>query len=871
MVLVLTVYFIPCYTQSEKIDPEILDMIATGNRRSLNIMVSFDEKVDFELLKTTFLHQQVPVNQRPKMVIEALKSVAEKAQGPLLEACVNKYNRQISKLIPFWIVNKVFIECQPSIVYNLASLPGVNFISIEKGIMRLEEPTYVGTGEHERSPGLAEPGLYAINAHKMWELGYSGRGRLVYNYDTGVWPDHPAFNERFIGKRFPMSQSWIGYSSAVPTGEINSHGTHVLGTMTGLVEETNDTLGVAVKAYWIANDLVGTSVSSLPPLEAMIQAFEWALNPDNDINTSYDVPDVINNSWRWYDAPDQLHCGQGMVVDLMNAIEAAGIANVFAGGNFGPDNTTISSPQRINTSKVNTFSVGSVNANLNYPYPISDFSSRGPSQCEGSENDKIHPQVVAPGEMVRSAWGTNGYNTISGTSMACPHVSGAVLLLKEAFPFLSGDQLLWALFRTAVDFGESGEDNTFGNGLIDVFAAYEYLADVWQPADPFHPEWDLSVDLISGVEEGGVLCNNIIYPEIHYSNKGSSVIDSIQIKYWFSGIRDTFELMVTNELLPSEKTSIHLGELFLDESAQYELNVLAQIPGIETEYDLYNNRLKASIRKFNVIDIPFIENFEDSSFYNVWWLENPDRSVTWEIVSLTGHENNQMAGSMQFFNYSPRDKQIDKMVLFNVHLPETEETMLSFDIAYAPFLKNVSENRDTLRVKVYIHCDPSTSKVIYEKAGDSLITHNVISLNFHPQNPAQWRHETLSLQEFKGNDISVVFESVNLKWNNLYIDNITLDTFPMLSSGKIPDSPQDNHLVSIYPNPAYDVVRLFINASFKAVGTIRLLNTFGELIDERDVDFEEPVFWDVSRLPGGYYIFQISDNKYFKYSKGFVK
>ncbi|HAY70837.1 MAG TPA: hypothetical protein DCX89_03020, partial [Saprospirales bacterium] len=166
----------------------------------------------------------------------------------------------------------------------------------------------------------------------------------------------------------------------------------------------------------------------------------------------------------------------------------------------------------------------------------------------------------------------------------------------------------------------------------DVFAAYEYLADVWQPADPFHPEWDLSVDLISGVEEGGVLCNNIIYPEIHYSNKGSSVIDSIQIKYWFSGIRDTFELMVTNELLPSEKTSIHLGELFLDESAQYELNVLAQIPGIETEYDLYNNRLKASIRKFNVIDIPFIENFEDSSFYNVWWLENPDRSVTWEIV-----------------------------------------------------------------------------------------------------------------------------------------------------------------------------------------------------------------------------------------------
>jgi len=212
------------------------------------------------------------------------------------------------------------------------------------------------------------------------------------------------------------------------------------------------------------------------------------------------------------------------------------------------------------------------------------------------------------------------------------------------------------------------------------------------------------------------------------------------------------------------------------------------------------------------------------------------------------------------------------MVLFNIHVPETEETLLSFDLAYAPFLKNVSENRDTLRVKVFSLCDPVTSRILYEKAGDSLITHNVISLNFHPQNTDQWRQETISLKEFAGTDISIVFESVNLKWNNLYIDNISVDTFPLVSTSRIPQNDHDSHQVNIFPNPAFDVIRLDINSSLEASGCfISLRNALGELIEERNVDFDEQIFWDVSKLPGGYYFFQITDNKYFNRSIGFVK
>ena len=73
---------------------------------------------------------------------------------------------------------------------------------------------------YDRTPNGVENGLIAINAPAMWSLGYTGRGRLAYNYDTGVWPSHPAFSNRFIGDRFPMEQSWIGYFNPFPNGSV---------------------------------------------------------------------------------------------------------------------------------------------------------------------------------------------------------------------------------------------------------------------------------------------------------------------------------------------------------------------------------------------------------------------------------------------------------------------------------------------------------------------------------------------------------------------------------------------------------------------------------------------------------------------------
>jgi hypothetical protein len=59
--------------------------------------------------------------------------------------------------------------------------------------------------------------------------------------------------------------------------------------------------------------------------------------------------------------------------------------------------------------------------------------------------------------------------------MACPHVAGSIALLRDAFPDATVDDLKNALMETAVDLGTTGEDNTYGHGRIDVFAAYQSL------------------------------------------------------------------------------------------------------------------------------------------------------------------------------------------------------------------------------------------------------------------------------------------------------------------------------------------------------------------------------------------------------------
>ncbi|RMG00460.1 MAG: choice-of-anchor D domain-containing protein [Nitrospirae bacterium] len=221
-------------------------------------------------------------------------------------------------------------------------------------------------------------------------------------------------------------------------------------------------IGVAPGAKWVAAKIFNDAGESWDSI--IHEAFQCILDPDGDPLTD-DTPDVVNNSWG-IDIPGVCFTEFQPDIDML---KTAGIAVVFSAGNSGPSGNTDLSPG----NNTNGYAVGAVDPSMT----IANFSSRGPSACDGS----IFPEVVAPGVNIRSAYLTTGglfsdsYAFGSGTSFAAPHVAGAMALLVDAFPGISPSELERVLEGTALDIGDVCPDNAYGYGLIDPLRAFDTL------------------------------------------------------------------------------------------------------------------------------------------------------------------------------------------------------------------------------------------------------------------------------------------------------------------------------------------------------------------------------------------------------------
>jgi hypothetical protein len=180
-----------------------------------------------------------------------------------------------------------------------------------------------------------------------------------------------------------------------------------------------------------------------------------------------DVPDVVSNSWGLVPYTHGYPPCDPLFNNVIDNLEIAGPVVVFAAGNEGAGGIRI--PADRITSPVNTFAVGALNQDGT---SIASFSSLGPSRCD---NTTAKPEITAVGSDVLSSIPGGNYSRLSGTSMACPHVAGAVLLLRQINPAATAEEIKYALYQTAVDLGPSGDDNTFGMGRIDVVAAANAL------------------------------------------------------------------------------------------------------------------------------------------------------------------------------------------------------------------------------------------------------------------------------------------------------------------------------------------------------------------------------------------------------------
>ncbi|MEZ4771848.1 MAG: S8 family serine peptidase [Bacteroidia bacterium] len=567
---------------SAKIDFYLLRKMGENPNSYIKVYVYLEDQVDIAGLEQNFQKQHSPNAVRGREVVTRLKAKAVATQPPILSWLKTRGDLLPGSLRPLWIANVIFFSARASLISEITHRQDVAWVGFDTPTA--PDDTY-GEQSAAISPDGHEPGLSAIHAPALWAMGYTGYGRSALSIDTGVDHTHPALAQRFRGNYVPINQAWFEDSTGNnypfvclnDFGVRQDHGTHTTGIMVGLDPDAKDTIGVAPEGLWMGAASICDVYSS-----DNLAAFQWALDPDGDPATTSDMPDVINNSWRTVDVGDA--CKHLAYKQSLLALEAAGIAVVFSAGNEGPAAGSIAPPKGINVSLVNTFAVGAVNSNLP-ELPIQGFSSRGPSPCPGQGSLAIKPEVVAPGFQVRSSVLNGKYGIKSGTSMSAPHASGAILLLKEAFPYLTGEAIKLALYFTATDLGATGEDNAYGMGMIDVLAAYNYL--IAEGHIPVIPSKENDVAIVEIENLPAVNCESRISPIVHWKNVGENAVNSVILEYTFSD-GTSGAIMLTDSLAEDSGSFAILPQQTFSPGV-YTLDILLRNPNGENDYRYLDN------------------------------------------------------------------------------------------------------------------------------------------------------------------------------------------------------------------------------------------------------------------------------------------
>lgn len=297
--------------------------------------------------------------------------------------------------------------------------------------------------------GLDQIGLPQL---KQTHPQVTGRGVRIGLIDTGIDPTH-----RDLKGRTVLFRNFLDSSSSKPADPFddNGHGTHVAGTMVGGTS-SRIAIGVAPEADLVvakAFSAMGSAQDS-----QLLLALQWMVDPDGDPLTADGVR-VINNSWNFNDSYVGKNPEDEPFCLAIEKLEELGILTVFSSGNSGPNPGSVQIPG----SCPQALTVGATDENDSVP----SFSSRGPVQWRKVQLAK--PDLVAPGVKVLSAY-PGMFMTRSGTSMAAPHVTGALALLAQEHPNLSPRDLKGILVQKYTkDIGVAGPDFESGHGRLDLF------------------------------------------------------------------------------------------------------------------------------------------------------------------------------------------------------------------------------------------------------------------------------------------------------------------------------------------------------------------------------------------------------------------
>lgn len=406
-------------------------------------------------------------------VVGALRTVAARTQAPILRLLEQRGIPYQS----FYIVNMIKITADRELLEELAARPDVAQIDANPQV-RSAIPQQTGIDSTNVTPGV-EWNVRKVNAPQVWALGFKGQGLVVAGADTGVQWDHPALKNQYrgwTGQTVNHNYNWHDATSQHSRTPIDphGHGTFTVSEMVGDDGKGNQ-VGVAPGAKWIGCRNMDANGTGSPA--TYTECFQFLIAPypfghPEKANPKL-APDSINNSWI---CPVSEGCSANTLLNIVNAVKAAGIFPAMAAGNSGPGCSSVSDPPAIYASSVSVGATDSIDQ-------IASFSSRGPVTADHS--NRMKPDVSAPGVNVRGAVPGNGYQSgWSGTSMATPHVAAGVALLWQAKKTLDAkvDATELLMEQTALHLkstqncGGSGQNipnNVYGWGRLDLLKAVQ--------------------------------------------------------------------------------------------------------------------------------------------------------------------------------------------------------------------------------------------------------------------------------------------------------------------------------------------------------------------------------------------------------------
>ncbi len=400
---------------------------------------------------------------------DQLRTYASAAQEPLVQFANARAG--VAVVNQFWLGNLALLEVDTD-QFSLSEVAEVdNVVAIHEN-SRYTLDTGSAAGGLLSDPVSAANGSYTygleqINAPTAWEnYNTKGEGASIAVLDTGVDADHPDIDlagwQEFDGDGNPVDSQ---------PNDGDGHGTHVSGTATGAANPAGDvpSFGVAPNA-----DLYGVKVledNGGGSFVQIIAGMQWA------VDQNVDIISMSLGATGFYDQ---------MIEPVQNA-HAAGTVVITSAGNSGAGSS--GSPGNVYDS----IAVGASNSDQG----IASFSSGevvdtaadwGSSAPGDWPSQYTVPTIAAPGVETLSSVPGGGYDdTYSGTSMAAPHVSGAVALAESAIDReLSPQEIEAALEATAFKPSDApappGErDDRYGSGIVDATALIAFLQDTDGP------------------------------------------------------------------------------------------------------------------------------------------------------------------------------------------------------------------------------------------------------------------------------------------------------------------------------------------------------------------------------------------------------